>query len=89
MKQTGYRCLLGPVAIALEELQTSIERVSTPVLDISVCKGCGQCLDYCPCGAIAKKDKQLIILYSFCKGCLICREMCKSGAIMEKEGKTI
>lgn len=89
MKQTGYRYLLGPVAIAVEEFQAGIGRDSTPVLDTDMCTGCGQCQEYCPCGAIVKVNKQINILYSFCKGCLICREMCKSGAITEKEEITI
>jgi len=45
------------------------------------CVGCGTCLNFCPEGVIALKNKKAVIDYDYCKGCLICMKVCPFKAI--------
>jgi len=53
-----------------------------PVIDVSNCKHCGECLGACPPNAIAfKKARVPDIDYSTCIRCYCCQELCPEGAI--------
>ena len=53
-----------------------------PVIDVSNCKHCGECLRACPPNAIAfKKARVPDIDYSTCIRCYCCQELCPEGAI--------
>ncbi|MDA8326490.1 MAG: DUF362 domain-containing protein [Nitrospiraceae bacterium] len=73
-----------------------------PVVNEDLCKLCGECLSYCPAGAIEKKDAEgkkesrLAFDYEKCIRCYCCLEVCPQGAIRAREpmagklvGKTI
>jgi len=61
-------------------------RVFIPILDITKCKKCWFCSDYCPEGVILKTEKGPKINLKICKGCGICSTECPFEAIiMERE----
>jgi 2-oxoacid:acceptor oxidoreductase delta subunit (pyruvate/2-ketoisovalerate family) len=61
-------------------------RVFVPKLDISKCKKCWLCYDFCPEGVIIKTDEGPKIFLNLCKGCGVCATECPFGAItMERE----
>ncbi len=55
------------------------------------CIGCGNCVEFCPEGAIEikiiKGKKRAVIDYEYCKGCGICGEVCPIKAIQMKNQK--
>ncbi len=67
----------------------TISSDNKPLIDESLCIGCGICVWYCPENCIRIKEdekKKAVIDYSHCKGCLICKGVCPSKAIdSEKE----
>ncbi len=52
-----------------------------PIIDSSICRGCRNCLDYCPVGAIVVKDKKASIDPEKCIGCGECIIICGFNAI--------
>ncbi len=56
-------------------------RDQRPVLDMELCKACGQCQDVCPDSAVQVVDKVYIIDYDYCKGCGLCAYECPEEAI--------
>ncbi|MGC8976157.1 MAG: DUF362 domain-containing protein [Candidatus Ratteibacteria bacterium] len=53
----------------------------TPLINISICKGCAKCVKECLFGAIYIKDKKAYIDENKCKGCAWCIHVCPVGAI--------
>ena len=59
-----------------------------PIVDISKCIGCSQCVIHCPDGCIKlNKDKKAVPNYDYCKGCGICANICPVKAIKMVERK--
>lgn len=59
-------------------------RSRRPIIDEDACTGCGQCLLYCPDGALflGQAGAEVPLLDDdFCKGCGICARTCRFGAI--------
>jgi len=70
-----------------KEVKTGAWRTFKPIVTVK-CTGCGICVQFCPEGCIAIKDKKTKIDYDYCKGCLICVNECPVKAIKsEKEVK--
>lgn len=53
----------------------------TPLIEVSICSGCGKCAKECSFGAISIKDKKAYIDKERCKGCAWCVHVCPFNAI--------
>ncbi|MCM8804665.1 MAG: DUF362 domain-containing protein [Candidatus Omnitrophica bacterium] len=53
----------------------------TPLINLSICKGCRKCESECLFGAIYIKDNKSYIDINKCKGCAWCIHVCPFGAI--------
>ena len=57
-----------------------------PVVDLSKCEGCEECVSNCPVGAIQIKDgKADPYQADLCEGCETCISVCSTGAVTLKE----
>ncbi len=45
------------------------------------CIGCGQCMEYCPFGAMNLRDKRMRIDPKRCMGCGVCTNKCRKDAL--------
>ncbi|MCW3141835.1 MAG: 4Fe-4S binding protein [Methanophagales archaeon] len=52
-----------------------------PIVDLRLCKGCGECAQVCPDNAIEIVDKKSIIDYNECTCCGVCDRVCPIGAL--------
>ncbi|MCL4423863.1 MAG: 4Fe-4S binding protein [Firmicutes bacterium] len=57
-------------------------REKRPQLMDGRCNRCGDCLFFCPDGALGIEEGQLTINLEFCKGCGICTHECQLEAII-------
>ncbi len=53
----------------------------SPVVNNSICKGCGKCVENCLFNAITLKNEKAFIDREKCKGCAFCIHVCPFGAI--------
>jgi ferredoxin len=47
----------------------------------SLCRGCGDCAEICPFGAISVRSELSVIDEDACMGCGVCVDKCKKGAL--------
>ena len=59
-----------------------------PVIKKKNCIGCGECLEWCPQGALSIEDKKSKIDTKICIGCGECFLICKQGAIQANWNET-
>ena len=53
-----------------------------PEVNIEICTGCGDCVDFCPTGAVAiVNGKAAVVNPDACNYCTECETICPSGAI--------
>lgn len=53
-----------------------------PEIDIEKCTGCGDCVEWCPIGAVKLvKGKAVIVSPDDCYYCTDCEPVCSPGAI--------
>lgn len=64
-----------------KEYKTGGWRTFKPIIDKEKCIACWRCWDFCPDGAILKKDEKACVDYDYCKGCGICAYECPTKAI--------
>lgn len=57
--------------------------VPFPVVDESLCNGCGECSDICQYNAIVALKTKPLVFQSLCHGCGGCIKVCPEGAITE------
>jgi pyruvate ferredoxin oxidoreductase delta subunit len=68
--------------------RTGSWRDQRPMLNMEICKACGQCESVCPDSAVHVMGKVYVIDYDYCKGCGLCAYECPVGAIeMVREEK--
>jgi len=51
------------------------------VVDSEKCTGCGECVEACPCDAIAMQDEKAVVNSDECTDCGACVDACPSEAI--------
>lgn len=69
--------------------RTGAWRTSRPLVNESVCTGCGLCEVFCPTGSVyvERASRVARIDYEYCKGCGLCSNVCPRRAIsMVREG---
>jgi len=59
--------------------------VQRPVVDLHLCKACGECSQYCPAKAISPRKEGLVFDYEKCIRCYCCIEVCPHAALKSKE----
>jgi len=59
--------------------------VKVPEVDMSKCKGCRKCVDFCKYNALALLKDRLMIFYEVCHSCGGCILFCPEKAFTEKE----
>ncbi|HOJ36593.1 MAG TPA: ATP-binding protein [Ignavibacteriales bacterium] len=69
------------------KIKSNLVVQKVPVIDITKCKFCGRCREYCNYNAIILLQNARIInvVEDLCHGCGACMVACKFGAISEKE----
>lgn len=56
--------------------------MSVPEVNQEICTGCGDCVNYCPSGAVAVVNgKATVVNADACDYCTECETICPSGAI--------
>ncbi len=57
-----------------------------PLIEISLCTQCNQCIGVCPSKALRRENGQLLFDYGKCIRCFCCQEVCPEGAIRIEPG---
>ena len=52
-----------------------------PVIDTQSCKGCGECIKWCPVNAISLSNNKSQVDYKRCIGCGVCVSKCSNNSI--------
>jgi len=52
-----------------------------PVIDETLCTGCGGCIEICPPQAIEIREEKAFIVAEFCEECGFCAAHCPMNAI--------
>ncbi|MEA4863001.1 MAG: 4Fe-4S binding protein [Victivallaceae bacterium] len=58
--------------------------VPMPVVDGSLCTGCGHCGEACRFNAVAVVGNTVLLFPELCHGCGLCVDVCPSGALSEQ-----
>ena len=57
------------------------DKVEIPEINPEKCEGCGDCVDWCPTGAVALVDgKAVVVNAEACSYCTDCEAVCPNGA---------
>jgi len=54
---------------------------SHPVIDETLCRGCGKCVSKCHYNALSMVDGKVVVDEIACEGCELCSRVCPMGAI--------
>lgn len=53
-----------------------------PIIDTSICIGCGECIAQCPTDALGQRNGKAALVHpNLCIYCADCETLCPSGAI--------
>ena len=53
-----------------------------PLIDLTQCNGCGDCVERCPTGALAMQVGRPVLAHpDLCSYCATCEDACPTGAI--------
>lgn len=69
-----------PVDVTTEKISVRI-----PVVDMALCNGCRQCVDFCAFNALAYINRELRIFETICHSCGGCVVLCPQKALSEKD----
>ena len=57
-------------------------KMPTPEVNLEICTGCGDCVEFCPTGAVAIVNGKIsVVKPEACTYCTECEALCPSGAI--------
>lgn len=56
-------------------------KTARPEIDIEKCAGCGDCVEWCPTGAVKLVNGKATLVGEKCNYCTECETLCPSGAI--------
>ncbi|WP_027723434.1 4Fe-4S binding protein [Maridesulfovibrio zosterae] len=74
-------CCCGAMEATRNGIPMLIPSGYISVVDPHKCIGCGQCMEYCPFGAMAVRDKRMRINPEKCMGCGVCINKCRKDAL--------
>ncbi len=58
-------------------------KTGIPKIDLDACTGCGDCVEWCPTGAVKLVNgKAIVVRPENCNYCTDCEIVCPSGAIL-------
>jgi len=63
----------------VKESKAAQHRANRPVIDISKCTGCGECVENCPYGALLLVDDKMVREDEKCMNCSHCLYLCAEG----------
>jgi len=63
----------------VKESKAAQHAANRPVIDISKCTGCGQCVENCPYGALSLVDDKMVREDEKCMNCSHCLYLCAEG----------
>lgn len=74
-------CCCGAMEAMRNDIPMLIPSGYIAVVDPHKCIGCGQCMEYCPFGAMKVRDKRMRIDPKKCMGCGVCTNKCRKDAL--------
>jgi 2-oxoglutarate ferredoxin oxidoreductase subunit delta len=79
-------------SVSLSEATPGAKPAKTPPdirINVSWCKGCGLCVEYCNRGALEMRDGLPVVLQAErCTRCLMCEVICPDFAITVNEARS-
>jgi len=74
---------LGTLSFGPKPLHSLMRKhlVQRPVVNKKDCMLCGECVEYCPAGALSINNKKIMFDYDVCIRCCCCIEVCPHAAL--------
>lgn len=68
-----------------EDITKKDVTIDVPLVDMNLCNGCRQCVDFCKFNALAYINEELIVFEDICHSCGGCILFCPQKALVEKK----